>query len=95
MCETRPKNDPQPIHGTSEVELPHSSTGFPPVKMAKSQFEYVKKFEVADECLPNTWIVIRLDGRCFHKYVYVDVSIRPCACRPNAVIQSTVALAID
>lgn len=22
-----------------------------------------------DKCLPGTWIVVRLDGRCFHKYV--------------------------
>ena len=22
-----------------------------------------------DKCLPGTWIVLRLDGRCFHKYV--------------------------
>lgn len=37
-------------------------------KMAKSSFEYVKKFEAEDMLLPNTWIVIRLDGKCFHKF---------------------------
>ena len=21
------------------------------------------------KCLPGTWVVLRLDGRCFHKYV--------------------------
>lgn len=42
-------------------------TGF--THMAKSKYEYVKKFEVSDVCLPNTWIVVRLDGRSFHKYV--------------------------
>lgn len=36
--------------------------------MAKSSFEYVKKFEVDDSLLPNTWIVVRLDGKCFHKF---------------------------
>lgn len=36
--------------------------------MAKSSFEYVKKFEAEDALLPNTWIVIRLDGKCFHKF---------------------------
>lgn len=36
--------------------------------MAKSSFEYVKKFEHDDSLLPNTWIVIRLDGKCFHKF---------------------------
>ena len=36
--------------------------------MAKSSFEYVKKFEQDDTLLPNTWIVVRLDGKCFHKF---------------------------
>lgn len=39
-----------------------------PQKMAKSSFEYVKKFEIDDTLLPNTWIVVRLDGKCFHKF---------------------------
>lgn len=33
------------------------------------RFEYVKYFEQPDVLLPNTWIVIRLDGRGFHKSV--------------------------
>ncbi|KAF8469123.1 putative tRNAHis guanylyltransferase [Kalaharituber pfeilii] len=36
--------------------------------MANSKYEYVKSFERADNLLPNTWIVIRLDGRGFHKF---------------------------
>lgn len=36
--------------------------------MAKSKFEYVKKFEENDQCLPNCWIVIRIDGRSFHRF---------------------------
>ncbi|XP_035673386.1 probable tRNA(His) guanylyltransferase [Branchiostoma floridae] len=36
--------------------------------MAKSKFEYVRQFETQDPCLPNTWIVIRLDGRNFHRF---------------------------
>lgn len=36
--------------------------------MAKSKFEYVKKFEQHHVCLPNTWMVARLDGRCFHRF---------------------------
>ncbi|KAI0021108.1 tRNA guanylyltransferase [Xylariomycetidae sp. FL0641] len=35
--------------------------------MANSRFEYVKQFEQADHLLPNTWIVIRIDGRGFSK----------------------------
>ncbi|KAA3671853.1 tRNA(His) guanylyltransferase [Paragonimus westermani] len=36
--------------------------------MAKSSFEYVKKFESSDICLPFSWIVVRLDGQGFHKF---------------------------
>lgn len=35
--------------------------------MAKSKFEYVRDFETDDTCLPNCWIVVRLDGRNFHR----------------------------
>jgi hypothetical protein len=31
------------------------------------RFEYVKNFEQPDVLLPNTWIVVRIDGRGFHK----------------------------
>lgn len=36
--------------------------------MAKSKFEYVRNFETDDKCLPNTWIVVRVDGKAFHKF---------------------------
>lgn len=36
--------------------------------MAKSFFEYVKKYELDDSLLPNSWIVVRVDGKCFHKF---------------------------
>nr|CAG4652052.1 EOG090X0AR4 [Triops cancriformis] len=36
--------------------------------MAKSRFEYVKAFEAEDKCLLNTWIVVRVDGKGFHKF---------------------------
>lgn len=36
--------------------------------MAKSKFEYVKTFETDDRLLPNCWIVVRIDGRAFHKF---------------------------
>ena len=46
-------------------------------KMAKSKYEYVKKFEQNDQCLMNCWIVIRIDGRNFHRYTckYVPCQI--------------------
>ena len=33
-----------------------------------NKFEYVRKFELMDKLLPNCWIVIRLDGKGFHKF---------------------------
>ncbi|KAK0731401.1 Thg1 C terminal domain-containing protein [Lasiosphaeris hirsuta] len=36
--------------------------------MANSKFEYVKQFEQPDQLLPNTWIVVRIDGRGFTKF---------------------------
>ncbi|KAH3668899.1 hypothetical protein OGAPHI_002654 [Ogataea philodendri] len=35
--------------------------------MAKSRYEYVKKFEQESILLPETYIVVRVDGRGFHK----------------------------
>ncbi|KAF5270512.1 hypothetical protein FQA39_LY08390 [Lamprigera yunnana] len=37
-------------------------------KMAKSKFEYVKSYESEDFLLPNCWIVVRVDGKGFHKF---------------------------
>lgn len=37
-------------------------------KMAQSRFEYVKSFETDDRLLPNSWIVVRIDGKNFHKF---------------------------
>jgi len=42
-----------------------------PPNMANSKYEYVKYFEQNDVLLPNTWIVVRIDGRGFHKLVSV------------------------
>jgi tRNA(His) guanylyltransferase len=42
---------------------------YEPSKMAKSKYEYVKHFEMPDPLLPNTWLVVRVDGRSFHGWV--------------------------
>lgn len=39
--------------------------------MANSKYEYVKLFEKESYLLPETWIVLRVDGRGFHKYVNI------------------------
>lgn len=36
--------------------------------MAKSRFEYVRQFEVHDALLPDTYIVVRVDGKKFHEF---------------------------
>ena len=37
-------------------------------KMSHSKFEYVRGFESDDRLLPNSWIVVRIDGKAFHKF---------------------------
>lgn len=37
--------------------------------MANSRFTYVRDFELADKVLPNTWMLVRIDGKGFHKQV--------------------------
>jgi len=36
--------------------------------MAQSKFEYVRKYEADDKLLPDCWIVVRIDGKAFHKF---------------------------
>jgi tRNA(His) guanylyltransferase len=36
--------------------------------MALSRFEYVKQFERDERLLPNCWLVVRVDGRGFHRF---------------------------
>jgi hypothetical protein len=37
--------------------------------MANSRFAYVRKYELPDPLLPGTYIVFRVDGHNFHRYV--------------------------
>ena len=36
--------------------------------MANSRFQYVKEFERDQKMLPNSWMVVRIDGRCFSSF---------------------------
>lgn len=45
--------------------------------MAKSKFEYVKEFERDDSCLPNCWIVVRIDGRNFSRFCETHQFVKP------------------
>lgn len=35
--------------------------------MSGSKYEYVKTYEKADNLLPNTYLLLRVDGHAFHK----------------------------
>jgi len=45
-----------------------NSTALGRRSMACSRYEYVKSYEQDDKILPNVWIVIRIDGKKFHKF---------------------------
>ncbi|XP_034474168.1 probable tRNA(His) guanylyltransferase [Drosophila innubila] len=45
-----------------------NSTALGRRNMACSRYEYVKSYEQDDRILPNVWIVIRIDGKKFHKF---------------------------
>ncbi|XP_055466644.1 probable tRNA(His) guanylyltransferase isoform X1 [Psammomys obesus] len=47
------------------------------VTMAKSKFEYVRDFEADDTCLPHCWVVVRLDGRNFHRFAEKHNFVKP------------------
>lgn len=45
--------------------------------MANSRYEYVKQFEQSDRMLPQCWIVVRLDGRGFGRFVSLHGFAKP------------------
>lgn len=45
--------------------------------MACSRYEYVKSYERDDGILPNVWIVVRVDGKGFHKFSKVHDFDKP------------------
>lgn len=45
-----------------------SSAALLGASMAHSRFQYVKKFELADAMLPDTHLVVRLDGHRFTRF---------------------------
>ncbi|OQR76328.1 putative tRNA(His) guanylyltransferase-like [Tropilaelaps mercedesae] len=45
--------------------------------MAKSKFDYVRYFEQPDSALPNTYIVVRLDGKGFKKFTKIHSFVKP------------------
>ncbi|RKF80341.1 tRNA guanylyltransferase [Golovinomyces cichoracearum] len=52
-------------------------------QMANSKYEYVKLYEQSDTLLPNTWLVVRIDGRSFHRLNQFSFSNRYNFAKPN------------
>lgn len=46
-------------------------------RMAQSKFEYTRKFETDDRLLLNSWIVVRIDGKAFHKFSDTHKFVKP------------------
>lgn len=53
------------------------SRKFHKTPMACSRFEYVKDYELNDKILRNCWIVVRIDGKSFHKFSKVHDFEKP------------------
>lgn len=68
-----------PVITRSPVQCPAAKR----YRMANSKYEYVKRFESDDTLLPGCWIVIRLDGKGFTKWVpaaaLLLILLLPCA----------------
>jgi tRNA(His) 5'-end guanylyltransferase len=45
--------------------------------MAQSKFEYVRRYESDDKLLPDCWIVVRIDGKAFHKFADLHEFTKP------------------
>lgn len=68
ILRTTSKYKPDPLN-SQYGQLKVSSLHFSSIRvLIVARYEYVKAFEQPDILLPNTWIVVRIDGRGFHKY---------------------------
>ena len=45
--------------------------------MSHSKYEYVRGYELDDRLLPNSWIVVRVDGKGFHKFADAHSFAKP------------------
>lgn len=45
--------------------------------MANSRFSYVRNFELKDNLLPSTFLLIRLDGKNFHNFSFINKFKKP------------------
>jgi tRNA(His) guanylyltransferase len=45
--------------------------------MACSKYTYVKNFEIENKIIPSTYVVIRIDGKGFHKFCNLNNFKKP------------------
>jgi tRNA(His) guanylyltransferase len=45
--------------------------------MACSKYTYVKNFEIENKIIPSTYVVIRIDGKGFHKFCNLNNFQKP------------------
>lgn len=66
-CQTAHINVVKPAchHGEFQAGGPKQYQGN--LLIVHNRFEYVRHFEREEYLLPNTWVVVRIDGRGFHK----------------------------
>lgn len=41
--------------------------------MANTKYAYVKSFELPDNVLPATYLIVRVDGHSFHRLALIDL----------------------
>lgn len=63
-----------PIPNASHHRQQPIATG---ATMANSRFDYVRGFERDDALLPGCWIVVRIDGKGFHKFAKTHDYAKP------------------
>lgn len=63
--------------------------------MAGTRFSYVKSFEQPDALLPETYMVLRLDGHGFHKFSDAHAFAKPNDARALRLMDAAAAAVMD
>ncbi|SPC65448.1 related to THG1 - protein required for tRNA-His guanylylation at 5 prime end [Ustilago sp. UG-2017b] len=45
--------------------------------MTGTRFAYVRNFELPDPCIPSTYLIVRIDGKGFHKFSALHSFLKP------------------
>ena len=64
-------------HPSSSLSLATRRLFSSAATMSHSKYEYVRSYELDDRLLPNSWIVVRVDGKGFHKFADAHSFAKP------------------